>query len=47
MEVRKLMFVKVMENSPNTINDFKHLLDDTTLKEIINEYPLTKIYLKD
>jgi len=46
-EFEKYIFADLMNKKPELINKYKHLLDNITLKEIINEYPLTKIYLKD
>jgi hypothetical protein len=43
---KQMIFEKVMEQKPELINEYKHLLDTETLKKVIDKHPLTKLYLK-
>ncbi len=43
----KKVFIEVMEEKPHLINEYKRLVDNETIKEVLKNYPLTKLYLKD
>ncbi len=48
IEFEKFIFAHLMKKSPDLINKYKHLLDGTdSLNWVLENYPLTKIYLKD
>ena len=47
-EFEKFIFAHLMSKNPQLINKYKHLIDGTdSLNWILENYPLTKIYLKD
>jgi len=47
-EFEKYIFAHLMNKSPQLINKYKNLIDGTdNLNWILENYPLTKIYLKD
>ncbi len=39
-------FIVSIRKCPHLINEYKHLVDNETIKEVLKNYPLTKLYLE-